>query len=293
MTTATAVRARLGTDEIPRTLFDYEVLDFLGEGAGSLIYVVANPDTHQIYAMKHVRKRRDKDVRFFEQLETEYDVSRQFTHAALRRSLEYRDNRTLFRKATEAALVLELFDGMSLEARRPEDVVRTLSIFQHVAQGLASLHALGYAHCDLKPNNILVNNEGEVRIIDFGQACKLGTVKDRIQGTPDFIAPEQVRCQPVTARTDVFNFGATLYWTLTGQPIPTLYTLKKDENSFLVDEQITPPSQLNAAVPEPLSNLVMECIRTNPLRRPTDMVELARRLEIVQHVAARRSAAVA
>ncbi|HEX2972496.1 MAG TPA: serine/threonine-protein kinase, partial [Tepidisphaeraceae bacterium] len=217
----------------------------------------------------------------------------QFTHAALRRSLEYRDNRTLFRKATEAALVLELFDGMSLEARRPEDVVRTLSIFQHVAQGLASLHALGYAHCDLKPNNILVNNEGEVRIIDFGQACKLGTVKDRIQGTPDFIAPEQVRCQPVTARTDVFNFGATLYWTLTGQPIPTLYTLKKDENSFLVDEQITPPSQLNSAVPEPLSNLVMECIRTNPLRRPTDMVELARRLEIVQHVAARRSAAVA
>jgi serine/threonine-protein kinase len=293
MTTATAVRTRLGTDEIPRTLFDYEVLDFLGEGAGSLIYVVANPDTHQIYAMKHVRRRQDKDVRFFEQLETEYDVSRQFTHAALRRSLEYRDNRTLFRKATEAALVLELFDGMSLEARRPEDVVRTLSIFLHVAQGLGSLHAMGFAHCDLKPNNILVNNEGEVRIIDFGQACKLGTVKDRIQGTPDFIAPEQVRCQPVTTRTDEFNFGATLYWTLTGQPIPTLYTLKKDENSFLVDEQITPPSQFNSAVPEPLSNLVMECIRTNPLRRPPDMVELGRRLEIVQHVAARRSAAVA
>jgi serine/threonine-protein kinase len=155
------------------------------------------------------------------------------------------------------------------------------------------MHALGFAHCDLKPNNILVNSEGEAKIIDFGQACKLGTVKERIQGTPDFIAPEQVRCQPVTVRTDVFNFGATLYWTLTGQPIPTLYTLKKDENSFLVDEQITPPNQLNPAVPEPLANLVMECIRTNPLRRPPDMVELGRRLEIVQHVAARRSAAVA
>jgi serine/threonine protein kinase len=284
------MRTRQGTVDMPRTLFDYEVLDFLGEGAGSLIYVVAHPETHQVYAMKYVKRRVEKDSRFFEQLETEYDVSREFTHPVLRRALELRDNKTLFRKATEASLVMELFDGTPIEQHRPEDLLSVLSCFVAVAQGLASLHLMGYLHCDLKPNNILMNHAGEVKVIDFGQACRVGTVKGRIQGTPDFIAPEQVKCQPLSVRTDVFNFGATLYWTLAGRTIPTLYTLKRDENSFLVDDQITTPQQINPMVPEPLSNLVMECIRTNPMKRPADMLELQRRLEIMKHAAARRNA---
>ena len=77
---------------------------------------------------------------------------------------------------------------------------------------------------------------GEVKVIDFGQSCRIGTVKERIQGTPDYIAPEQVARRPITSQTDVFNLGATLYWALTGQDIPTLYTVnKKGENSFLLD----------------------------------------------------------
>jgi len=284
------MRMRQGTVDMPRTLFDYEVLDFLGEGAGSLIYVVAHPETHQVYAMKYVRRKVEKDARFFEQLETEYDVSREFTHPVLRRALELRDNKTLFRKATEAALVMELFDGTPIEQHRPEDLLGVLSCLVAVAQGLASLHLMGYLHCDLKPNNILMNHAGEVKVIDFGQACRVGTVKGRIQGTPDFIAPEQVKCQPLSVRTDVFNFGATLYWALAGQTIPTLWTLKRNENSFLVDDQITTPNQINPIVPKPLSNLVMECIRTNPMKRPGDMLELQRRLEIMQHVAARKTA---
>src|SRR5438309_1276541 len=87
-----------------------------------------------------------------------------------------------------------------------------------------------YVVSDLKTNNILVGPDGKVKVIDFGQACKTGTCKERIQGTPDYIAPEQVKREAVTFRTDVFNFGATMYWTVTGQKIPTLFTLKKDEN---------------------------------------------------------------
>ena len=282
------VRTPQGTVDIPRTLFDYEVLDFLGEGAGSLIYVVAHPQTHQVYAMKYVRRKTEKDARFFEQLENEYDIGRELTHPVLRRALELRDNKTLFRKATEAALIMELFDGTPIEQRRPEDILGVLNCFISVAQGLAALHLSGFLHCDLKPNNIMVSHEGDVKIIDFGQACRIGTVKERIQGTPDYIAPEQVKCQPLTVRTDIFNFGATLYWTLAGKSIPTLFTLKRDENSFLVDDQITTPRQISPEVPEPLSNLVMECIRTNPAKRPGDMIELVRRLELMRHVAARQ-----
>jgi serine/threonine-protein kinase len=282
-----------GSVEIPRSLFGYEVLDLIGAGAGSLIYAVADPRTHQIYAMKHVRKRKERDERYFEQLQVEYDVSSQFTHAALRRSLDLRDNRTLFRKATEAGMIMELFDGTPLEVRRPNDVLEIMDYFIRAAEGLVAMHAMGYVHCDLKPNNILIGAEGEVKVIDFGQTCRPGTVKERVQGTPDFMAPEQVKCQPITVRTDVFNMGATLYWTLAGKSIPTLYTLKRTENSFLVDDQIPAPRQANPSVPETLSNLVMECVRSNPAKRPADMHELLHRLEIVRHGIVSRGMAVA
>ncbi len=122
-----------------------------------------------------------------------------------------------------------------------------------------------------------------MKIIDFGQTCRSGTAKKRIQGTPDFISPEQVKCEPVTPRTDVFNFGATLYWALCGQKLPTLFTLKKGANSFLMDDHIATPGAINPEVPETLSNLVMECVRTNPAKRPGDMGDVVRRLELIHH----------
>ena len=280
------------TVPMPQKLFDYEVIELLGEGAGSVIYAVAHPETKQIYAMKHVVKRKDKDVRFMEQVQVEYEISRNFSHPNLRRAYEVKDNSSLLRKATEMALVMELFDGVSLAARRPENPLKTVGYFIQVAKGLAAMHATGFVHCDLKPNNILVSSEGRVKVIDFGQACRIGAEKERIQGTPDFIAPEQVKCAPMTAKTDVFNFGATMYWTLTGKHIPTLYTVSKSnaENSFLVDDAIPAPADLNKNIAEPLSNLVMECVRTNPAKRPEHMQELIRRLEIVEHAVARRTA---
>src|SRR2546430_604156 len=83
-------------------------------------------------------------------------------------------------------------------------------IIIYTARALDALHALGYVHCDLKPNNILISEDLQVKVIDLGQAAKFATIKTRIQGTPDYIAPEQVNCGPVTVRTDVFNLGATM-----------------------------------------------------------------------------------
>ncbi len=291
MRIAHSIAPSVSGDEIPARIFDYEVIDFAGEGAGSLIYVVAHPQTRQLYAIKHVRRRDDKDQRYFDQLENEFAVSQHFSHPALRRCIEVKDNHTLFHKATEAALVMELFDGTPLDSRDNGDINALLDCFLQVARGLAAMHASGYIHCDLKPNNILVGAGGQVKVIDFGQTCKAGSIKQRIQGTPHFIAPEQVRCQPITVRTDVFNLGATMYWALGRKALPTLFTLKKDKNSFLVDERITSPRELDSSVPESLSNLVMECVRTNPQRRPEDMNELARRLEVVQHVVRLRGVA--
>jgi len=271
----------------PQSLFGYEVIASIGEGAGSLIYAVRDPMTSQVYALKHVLRHADKDIRYVQQVEAEYQVSKQFSHPGLRKSYDLKIKKTLLRKVTEAALVMELFDGQPMDVRPPSNCGSICDIFLQTARALESMHHLGWIHCDLKPNNILLDQEWQVKVIDFGQTCKSGTIKERIQGTPDFIAPEQVKCEGVTVRTDVFNFGATLYWALSGQKIPTLYTLKREQNSFLLDQKIPTPRDLNSSVPEGFSNLAMECVRTNPAKRPESMGEVARRLEVIQHSVSR------
>src|SRR4051794_30786146 len=94
----------------PSSLMGYEVLGFIGQGAGSMLYAVTHPETAQIYALKHVTPKTDRDQRFIEQLESEFAIGQLVRHPGLRRSIDLKVNRTLFRKVTEAALVLELFD---------------------------------------------------------------------------------------------------------------------------------------------------------------------------------------
>src|SRR5947207_2898105 len=69
----------------PGTLFGYQIIEAIGQGAGSQIYAVSDPDTRQIFALKHVKRQSDRDIRFVDQLETEYHVGRQVTHPGLRR----------------------------------------------------------------------------------------------------------------------------------------------------------------------------------------------------------------
>ena len=294
MSHALADPAFVEANPLPKAVFGYDVVDFIGEGAGSRIFAITHPTTKQVYALKYVTPKTEKDVRFVEQLETEFEVGKQVSHPGLRRSLDLKINKTLFRKITEAALVMELFDGVSLERRLPQSMTQMVEVFIQSADALGSLHALGYVHCDLKPNNILVDAANRhVKVIDLGQAARIGTAKTRIQGTPDYIAPEQVKLLPVTVQTDVFNFGATMYWCLCGKKLPTLFNIKKSENSFLLDAAMASPRECNKMVPETLSNLVMECVRTNPQKRPADMTELSRRLEIILHVMKKEQAAAA
>ncbi len=269
---------------IPASVFDYDVIDFIGEGAGSIIYAVSHRESKQIYALKHVVRKTDKHARFIEQLENEFEVGRAARHDNLRKVVDMKSHKSLFRTTTEAALVMELFDGAPLDLQKTPSMLKLVKCFIDTAKALQSLHQAGYVHCDLKPNNILLSADGVTKVIDLGQACRIGTKKERIQGTPDYISPEQVRCEPVTQRTDVFNFGATMYWCLTGAKLPTLFTLKKTENSFLVDGAMAAPVELNKNVPENLSNLVMDCAHTKIAKRPGDMGELVSRLETVEHV---------
>ena len=272
-------------------LLNFDVLERLGEGARSTIYAVVDPLTRQTFALKHVVRTDPKDIRFIEQMENEYNISKQFTHPNLRRSYDLKINKTLLLKVAEAFLIMELFNGKALDVYLPPSLIDIIDTFLQTAHGLKAMHVMGYAHCDMKPNNVLRNDQGNVKVIDFGQSVKIGTIKERIQGTPDFIAPEQVARRPISVQTDVFNLGATLYWSLTGKHIPTLYTVnKKGENSFLLDTAFDSPQDLNPRIPPAVSNLVMECIATKPSKRPADMDQMINRLELGKHILLKQQA---
>ena len=255
----------------PKTLFGYDVVNRLGEGAGSHLYVVCDQQTAQLYALKHVVRRTEKDIRYIQQLRNEFEVSRLFRSPILRKCVDLKINKKMFGGPSEAALVMELVDGETLEKIELLPPGQLIDVFTQVARGLSALHHLRFVHCDMKPHNILVSPDGQVKVIDFGQCCKIGTVKERVQGTPDFIAPEQVRLKPVTPQTDIYCFGATLYWALTHQRVPTLFTSERADWDSLRDQDFPSPLELNPSVPEPLSKLAMWCCKISLGSRPPDM----------------------
>ena len=271
--------------EILPDIVDFEVLSCLGYGARSTIYAVCEERTRQIYALKRVLRRSSEDDRFLEQAEQEYAISSQFNHPVLRKSHRMIRKRK-FMTVSELQLLMDMFDGSSLDSTRPESLRALIGIASQVSQGLGAMHKMGYVHADIKPNNILVNTENQSKIIDFGQSCAIGTVKSRIQGTPDYIAPEQVALGPLTPATDIFNFGATLYWCVTDRHVPTVIPKKKTTVASVDSRTLIPPSDLNPRIPAALSRLILDCVENRPSNRPPNMEDVYHRLELVQSMTA-------
>jgi len=257
----------------------YQVIQFLGSGARSTIWQVRDRQTEQVLALKRVVKRHATDSRFLEQAINEHNVGSQLDHPTLRHIYSIRRIKRWL-SLREIHVMMEFCQGETVQTSRPSSVAQAVGIFLEIASALAYMNARGFVHADTKPNNIIVDSKGGVKIIDFGQSCTMGTVKPRIQGTPDFIAPEQVHRRPLDARTDVFNFGASLYWTVTGRPIPTV--LPKEGSLTLENgPKPLPARKFNPDVPEALEKLIADCIEVSPPSRPASMNEVASRLSLI------------
>ncbi|MHC4061817.1 MAG: serine/threonine protein kinase [Planctomycetota bacterium] len=260
----------------------YTIIRRIGTGARSTIYLATDSEDETNVALKRVVFEKPQDTRVFEQVETEYRVARRVDHPYVRKCLKIKRIRRLF-KTTELLLSMEFFDGQSLEDGPTLSLVDVLLVFRMVAGGLNAMHQQGFIHCDIKPNNILLNKSGSIKIIDLGQSCKIGTTKPRIQGTPDYIAPEQVRRKPLSARTDIFNLGATMYWALTGKNVPTLIPKRKNGLGLVIPRNCPAPHEIRKKVPIGVSKLVMDCIRDNPAERPRNMMLVISRLDLMIH----------
>jgi hypothetical protein len=158
--------------------------------------------------------------------------------------------------------------GATLPAPDAEVFARVRRAFTQLAQALAALHDVGWLHGDVKPSNVLVTNEGRVVVLDFGVITELrGESEEEIVGTPNYMAPEQLRSEPPTAASDWYAFGVMLFESLTGKrPIDggphTVLAVKAFEPT-------TPAlGEIPAHVPRDLAELCVDLLRVEPAARP-------------------------
>jgi hypothetical protein len=178
------------------------------------------------------------------------------------------------------ALVIEYIPGRNLREQqkvRPLDIAQSLELTKQLAEGLAAVHACGLLHRDLKPDNVLIGDDGRPRLVDFGLAATLASAElTSISGTLPYMAPEQARGQAerIDARTDVYGLGAVLYELLTGRP-PHQGATPEELWQAARAGDVVPPRQLNRRVPRAVNDLCLRCLAKDPTQRFASAAELA------------------
>ena len=250
----------------------YQLGKFLGKGAGSRIYSVRNIKTDEVFVLKHVLREKPEDERYIIQALNEFRLGNQVNHPVLRRVLEVRKKGLL--AVREVLLFMEPVKGKHLEDDQPTDLARILKIMVAVSEGLAAIHELGFVHADVNPRNVITSKSGRVKLIDYGLSCPIGTVKERVQGTIDFLAPEQARMEQIDPHTDIFNFAAVLYWLVTSRTIGSPAVGEKlGQRPNLSD-----PRKLNPNLPQSFAHLLLHCLAEDKAARPQSMQHVSQAL---------------
>jgi eukaryotic-like serine/threonine-protein kinase len=259
--------------------FEYRVVRTLGTGAGSTILLIEDAKTGRRLALKVVKRHEPEDDVYITQAVHEFDVAQRLNHPSLLKIHDIRVKKGWF-KTSGVELLMEYVLGENLDQLGTRDIPTLVLIFLHVASALKHMHRRGIYHGDLKPSNIMLANNGTVRVLDFGTCWIRGQPKDRVQGTPQYMAPEQAIERTVGEKTDVYNFGATMYRLLTGEyanlGIPGV-------GDGAIGSRMRPkrPHDLDNDVPFALDGVVMACLETSPERRPESFHEIKRELVAV------------
>jgi len=269
-------------DELGR-LGAYRVLRLLGSGGMGMVFQAEDELLGRMVALKVMKP----------ELATRAENRERFRREARAAALVEHDHIVPIYHVGEdygmPFLAMPLLSGSSLDARLQAeslDVAQVIELGRQMAEGLTAAHEHGLVHRDIKPANIWIETGGRVRILDFGLARTLDAKASRLTqegvvvGTPAFMAPEQANEQTVDHRCDLFSLGSVLYLMCTRQlPFPGKSTL--DILMALVTQQPTPPSELNPAIPHPLSELVMHLLAKEPEQRISSAQEVACRLAAI------------
>lgn len=254
----------------------FQILGTLGTGAHSTILHVRRSTDSRNYALKVVPLDGKEDQKFLEQAQHEFRVAEMLDHKNLIKVYTLEMVKDWLFRIRKVHLLIEYVNGKTLDTCPAIPLPKLVQVFKCVADGLVHMHRRKVFHADLKPNNILLSRTGEVKIIDFGLATIQGEGKNRIQGTPEYIAPEQAKHKMVNERTDIYNFGATMYRMVTFRlPPPTL----QQEGGLPIDGKtwtrlLKPVQEYSPKTPAALCDLIHRCLSFNAMNRPERMSEV-------------------
>jgi serine/threonine-protein kinase len=264
-----------------RKVGKYTIISKIAQGGMGAVYKAKHPTLKRFVLLKKLTLR--GGPQFIERFRREARIMMDFKHDHIVQVYDH------FKEGASYYIAEEFVEGMSLEQLIKRE--RYLSneaaalIFYEVCKGLQHAHEKGVIHRDMKPGNILISNQGEVKLVDFGIATSLehseeGLTRDGMTlGTPSYIPPEQIdNAKTVDRRADIYSLGVVLYEMLTGKtPFPGSFTA---ETIALIHKgRYTPPKRVNPKVAPALAKIIAKSMRPNRRRRYQDLRQIIRRLE--------------
>jgi eukaryotic-like serine/threonine-protein kinase len=261
----------------------YQVIEELGRGGMGRVYKVHDTELNEKVALKLLRPEVAGDPDTVERFRNELKSARQIVNKNVCRMFD------IGRAEGAPYITMEYVHGEDLKRLIRKiglmPAGRAVSIARQIAEGLAEAHDHGIVHRDLKPQNIMVDEGGNVRIMDFGIARSLEkksiTGAGIMIGTPEYMSPEQVEGKPVDARSDIYSLGIILYEMTTGH-VPfegdTPFTIGVKQKS----ETPRDPRDLNPALPSDLAALILRCLEKDRDKRFQSAPVLAAELAMIE-----------
>ena len=259
--------------EGPRSFGQYDVEAVLGRGAMGMVYLARDRRIGRKVALKTVQLDQKFDDaseadEFFKRLQREAEVVGAMQHPNI--VILYEPG---YENDVISYLATEYIDGESLKDKlkrsKPLPLAEALRLGEDILRGLAYAHSKGIIHRDIKPANILVTSDGQAKIADFGIARPVDsnlTAVGSMLGTPNYMSPEQVKCAPVTIKSDLFSFGVVLYEMLTGlKPFSGPDVSGILRNVVEKDPQFA--SDVNRQIPAPVAKFIKKLLAKVPDNR--------------------------
>jgi serine/threonine protein kinase len=257
------------------------VLGSLGSGAHSTIVHVRREADGKQYALKVVPINGPEEAKFLEQARHEFRVAGMLDHPNLIKIPILEESKDWLFRVKKVQLLMEFVNGKTLDQYPGLSVPKLVQVFEQVASALVHMHRRNVLHADLKPNNLMLHKTGKVKVIDYGLAWIKGEPKGRVQGTPEYMAPETAQRGLVNERSDIYNLGATMYRLVTLKNPPSAATpvggLPMDEATW--NSLLKPVRELSKRCPKDLAELIERCVSFNAHKRPERMSEIQGRLD--------------